>query len=252
MPSTPHSGAQGCPAVAPTAERLRHRADSRFYGLRHSWWGLFRAPGMVLVQHLRVPAEHTQLLRKDQAGDPHHSARPSLQIPSGHRRGCVAGAGIGAFVGCQASLCMYLQVTELAHHHSQRWLGAVPAWRGVMGAPGDPPLPPPPVYQSGLQGPFKLSQPSSCSRGHHSGLSRMDSSGTDADQWDVPTGPACSPWATAGAPTHLPSWTPPPVQYCTASVLVTQLWTLPGRDRHKKPLDPQQRCPRALPHFPHL
>lgn len=43
-----------------------------------------------------------------------------------------------------------------------------------------------PVYQSGLLGPFKSSQPSSCSRGHLSGLSGMDSSGTDADQWNAP------------------------------------------------------------------
>lgn len=108
-----------------------------------------------------------------------------------------------------------------------------PALGGVGGAPRCPPHRP--GRQSGPRGPFKSSRPSSGRGRDYSGLSRMDSSGTDADERNAPlrARPAClcpPPAPPACLHRHrLQHCTAQPPAWCSA-VAPTR------RGRHKIPL----------------
>ena len=123
-------------------------------------------------------------------------------------------------MGCQPSLCdvrgrVCPPVTQFPLVVISEGLRLFPALGGVGGGPRC--LPHRPGRQSGPRGPFKSSRPSSGRGRDYSGLSRMDSSGTDADERNAPlrARPACLPLSTA-SPACLPSQTPPPALHSTA------------------------------------
>lgn len=105
---------------------------------------------------------------------------------------------------------------SVSPHHHQWWFGAVPSTGGCWRAPGAPLHRP--GRQSGPRGPFKSSRPSSGRGRDYSSLSRMDSSGTVADERNAPprARPAglCPPQAPAGPD--------------AVSSAALELWLLPG------------------------
>lgn len=98
-------------------------------------------------------------------------------------------------MGCQPSMCdirgRVCSRDSVSPSCHQRRLETVPSTRGCGGGPRCPPHRP--GRQSGPRGPFKSSRPSSGRGRDYSGLSRMDSSGTDADERNAPlrARPAC-------------------------------------------------------------
>lgn len=110
------------------------------------------------------------------------------------------------------------------HHHSQARLDAVPSMgRRVGGSNG------PPAWLSiRLAGPLQVVTAQRPSQGGHSGLSRMDSSGTDADERNAPGG------------AHPPAFGPRPRPLaCAAFVLAAGPWPRTAQTP-QTPQGPQQ------------